>query len=1175
MSNIRLALLRCTELQSASKRELALQWCLDLTTSMSRDKYRYSGLVPTLSRDRLRYIATQLQQFRRNISRTNTMFFEHNLKILAEQPSSSKLFEEAHDKVKQYIELKKTHSENEHENEKAELFDYLYKNRYESLIVKLFRDSVDRFAGLKESQFYQLTTIIDRYGTLEDLNSFLEQYGTKKTSHLLRRLDNLNKTQEISAILKFQESHDANLLYHIKNYRGLSLALTKYLRHQIWTCKSLEKKKAMAKTTLDILGPENCDVQFLAEAYRVLRSGDLKNRYELAKQLIDPHRKKDIIFAMLSDASPLESCYLWANEFPDIQLTNQIPKELYILKHRYLFAGRLPKNFVQHLDLDRAQLNKFISCLIFGYSRWGDHQYVFDLVKLKSQLGLEISIIDQVGIFLATLQLDQSNAYNAFKSLPQEAHRYVVKEVLEMLGKANRWDELNAFFSSLSRLQYTPTLEDYTVMFEALASRGATDPVLEIWEMFLRRGMTPTDRILQAVIKSHIKKQAYADCLQWFAAYSHFKIPLSPKAYGLMLQALSGTNELVACFQLLDELTKIKNAALKRNNFSGFLSNCANGGDHKSIETLLSVYYPKFGLTPEAPDFTWILRAHFNSQRYDTVIDIFRKLQDDKLDCYGSYEVALLSASRLGTLRTFDKLWAEFSGKYKDELKVESYEPFLIAYCRRHKFNSLVKFMDGLREHYGKFPTKLLNQVFFQYMRMGKLQNAFGLIGVALSRGLEISSKTYSLVLQAGTNLVSNFNASLMEELLNNKSKDSVGFAEKDLSPASFKSAIKCLLNENQTRKARSLFETYIETSSSYFLDNVHILALELMILGKENRWQEFDSCFNRYYSIVRQKIAHARLKNTEVYDKMDDLNFRLHTGSTLQTLDEIRLRDRSLKPGAIARYLREAVIDIWPYRLKQLVHQGQLRTIPQAVEQMLADGFVLSSFNINEAALKLSTDPSLVHETVKFIERYLLRDLMKRGRHRFLRLQFKSSMTVPPAPIRSSPLHFQLIMMNLTKHIKALPRSEALEVLRSPVLAKRDTVLRHRSHIQENFKKLRAKAILQTSIANKQTRIEAYNEIRTKRHGYIRSRMNEINEYSRLLNMLLRKISNSALKAKGQELQELQEHSKAYKEKLKQLQKAKAGLLEEAKNIVIDVRTKYDKKHMYNKMVETHQQQT
>ncbi|KAG7829660.1 hypothetical protein KL920_002519 [Ogataea angusta] len=1175
MSNLKLALLRCTELQSATRRELALQWCLDLTTTLSRDTYRYSGLVPILSRDRLRYIAIQLQQFKRNISMTNTKFFEHNLKIMAEQPSSSKSFKEAHDKVEQYIELKKTNTKNEHDNEKAELFDYLYKNRYESLIVKLFRDSVDKFAGLKESQFYPLTTIIDKYGTLEDLNSFLEQYSTKKTSHLLRRLDNLNNTREVSAILQFEESHDASLLNHIKGYRGLSLALTKHLRHQIWTSKSPEKKQAMAKAAVDILGSENCDVQFLAEAYRVLRSGDLKNRYKLANQLIDPHRKKDIIFAMLSKTSPIESCYLWAHEFPDIQLSDQVPRELYILKHRYLFAGRLPKHFADHLDLDRAQLDKFISCLIFGYSRWGDHQYVFDLVKLKNQLGLEISIIDQVGTFLATLQLDKSKAYNVFKSLPQEAHRYVVKEVLEMLGRANRWDELNAFFSSLSRLQYTPTLEDYTRMFEALASRGATDQTLELWEMFLRRGMAPTDRVLQAIIKSHIKKQAYADCLQWFAAYSHFKIPLSPKAYGLMLQALSGTNELVACFQLLDELTKIKNATLKRNNFSGFVSNCAIGGDHKSIETLLSVYYPKFGLTPEAPDFTWILKAHFNSQRYDTVIDIFRKLQADKLDCYGSHEVALLAASRLGNLRTFDALWADFSGKYKDELKVESYEPFLIAYCRRRKFNSLVKFMDGLREHYGKFPSKLLNQVFFQYMRMGNLQNAFGLIGVALSRGVEISSKTYSLVLQAGTDLVSNFNASLMEELLNNKSKDSLGFAEKDLSPAAFKTAIKCLLNENQTRKARSLFETYIETSSSYFLDNVHILALELMILGKENRWQEFDSCFNRYYSIVRQKIVHARLKNTQVYDKMDDLNFRLHTGSTLQTLDEIRLRDRSLKPEAISRYLREAIIDVWPYRLKQLVHQGQLKTIPQAVEQMLADGFVLSSLNINEAALKLSMDPTLVHETVKFIERYLLTDLMRRGRQRFLRLQFKSSATLPPAPIRSSPLHFHLILMNLTKHLKAMPRSEALEVLRSPVLAKRDIILRHRSHIQENFNKLRLKAMLQTSIADKHTRIEASKEIRTKRHRYIRSRINEIDEYSRLLKMLLQKISDSAREAKGQELQDLQEYIKAYKEKLDQLQQAKAGLLEEAKNIVIDVRTKYDKKRMYNKMVKTHQQQT
>ncbi|KAG7728831.1 hypothetical protein KL948_003868 [Ogataea haglerorum] len=1175
MSNLKLALQRCIELQSATKRELALQWCLDLTTSLSRDKFRYNGLVPTLSRDRLRYVIIQLQQFKRNISMTNTKFFEHNLKIMAEQPSSSKSFKEAHDKVEQYIELKNSSSEKEHENEKAELFDYLYKNRYESLIVKLFRDSVDKFAGFKESQFYQLTKIIDQYGTLEDLNSFLEQYSTKKTSHLLRRLENMKNIREIKAILQFQESIDPNLLNHIKNYRGLSLALTKYLRHQIWTSKSLEKKQSMAKSALDILGPENCDVQFLAEAYRVLRSGDLKTRYKLAKQLIDPQRKNDIVFAMLSSTSPTESCYLWVNEFPDVKLADQVPKELYILKHRYLFAGRLPKNFARHLDLDRAQLEKLISCLIFGYSRWGDHQYVFDLVKLKGQLGLEISVIDQVGIFLATLQLDKNEAYNAFKSLPQEAHRYVVKEVIEMLGKANRWDELNAFFSGLSRLNYTPTVEDYTMMFEALASRGATDQIMELWEMFLRRGLIPTDRVLQAIIKSHIRKQAYADCLQWFAAYSHFKIPLSPKAYGLMLQALSGTNELVACFQLLDELTKIKNATLKRNNFSGFASNCAIGGDHKSIETLLSVYYPKFGLTPEAPDFTWILKAHFNSQRYNTVIDIFRKLQADKLDCYGSYEVALLSASRLGTLRTFDILWDEFSRKFKDELKIESYEPFLIAYCRRHKFNRVVKFMDGLREHYKRFPSKLLNQVFFQYMRMGNLKNAFSLIGIALSRGIEISSKTYSLVLQAGTDLVSNFNASLMEELLNNKTKDSLGFAEKDLSPAAFKTAIKCLLNENQTRKARFLFETYIETSSSYFLDNVHILALELMILGKENRWQEFDSCFNRYYSIVRQKIVHARLKNTQVYDKMDDLNFRLHTGSTLQTLDEIRLRDRSLKPGAIARYLREAVVDVWPYRLKQLDNQGQLRTIPQAVEQMLADGFVLSSLNVNETALKLSTDPSLVRETVEFIERYLLGDLMRRGRLRFLRLQFKSSATVPPVPFRSSPLHFQLITMNLKKHLKAMPRSEALEVLRSPVLAKRNIVLRHRSHIQENFNKLRAKAMLQTSIANKHMRIEAYREIRTRRRGYIRSRMNEINEYSRLLNMLLQKISISARKAKGQELQDLREHIKAYKEKLNSLQQAKAGLLKEAKNIVIDVRTKYDKKHMYNKMVKIHQQQT
>ncbi|KAH3668929.1 hypothetical protein OGAPHI_002684 [Ogataea philodendri] len=1157
MSNFKLAFVRYTELQAVQNRELALRWCLDLGKTLIHEDYRWSSFLPKISHQKWRFVSQQLREFRRNISMTQTKFFENNFKIMTDKPSDDGFLKEAHLKLEEYLQNKDII------DQKAELFDYLYRNRFESLCYRLLKESPSNFAGFSENQMHKLTLIIDKYGTLKDFDNLLIHFADKKTSHLLRRLNNLNDTLQIQSILKFQESSNVDLLESVVEYKGLCLAVTKQFKHTLLVSEK-EWSKQKAQALLSLFTPLKCDPQFLAQVYHLCRTDDLKSNFELASKLIDPLRKPNIVFALLKDLDPLESCYLWIHSFPDVEFSKRIPNQLLILKHRYLFAKKLPQGFHTQLDLDPPVLSNFLSLLAHGYSRWGDPNYALELTDLKAKLSLEMNARDQTQEFKALSKTSPERAYEFFQNMPHDQYPYIVKEALSMFGRTNRWEELNKFFYSLSEFDYTPTTYDYSYMFDSLAARGAVDQALELWEVFIRRKFTPNDRILRAIITAHIKKQAYSDSLHWFAAYSHYKVPLSAKSYGLMLECLSGTNDLSSCFRLVDELAQIKPNKLDSASFSGFMRNCAIAGDHKSIETLLNVHFPKFGLRPKPEDFAWILKAHLIAQRYQTVVEVFDKLSSSHLDCYASHEVALQASSRLPWPQDFNRLWLKFTQKYQDSIKVESYEHYLVHYCRRYGFKKVVRLIDGLKDTYGKLPSRLINQVFYQYMRMGRLKQAFELIGVAQTRGVEITSKTYSLVLQAGTKLVNNMNIRLMTELLTNRTKGELGFKEKELSPYAFKVALKSILDKGQTAKARHFFETYIETSESYLLDNVHILALELMILGKEKRWQEFESCFGRYQSILKQRFTHARLRNSHVYDSMDDSLFRRFTGATFESLDETALKNKSSYSDPLSSYLKESMNEVWPYRLRQLFASDQLGSAPDFVRQMLEDGMILSSDNFNETALMMSRSPALVPETIQFIETYLLPDLVRQGRKRYLKISFKSNEVIKKSPITVNPGHFHLIMVHLTQHMAGLPRLEVSRLMRSRVMDRQETILRYRPLMKHNYLALRRNAKMKSRFRLEKRGAYASRGVRWRKHRFRESQHQFLDDY---IDMLQRVISlgEARLPASEQGVLDL------YRKKVLQLrlQKVQVGKLAHA--TVFDARTEPGKRHIYNKMIRTH----
>lgn len=1052
MNNVKLSFERYLDVKSLQRRQSLLRWSLDTSNE--------SHFVPLYMRDRggdsvpafepaqdhntdksslfnvsmllnsklrgLEDVRSHVQRFSRNIASTNTRFFNNNFDMLVNESSDCASVDQDTFKsgqkqlrsIQKDLRLFQTADYTPDVVKKVNvLFHWLYDNKLYSLAYELVADilpTVDVFFRYQELS--AIIVVIDQFGTVDDLLHLSQVYKTKPLPSILKRakrLGNLKVLVQLGSVKKALADGDFNVAKPlidnlVTQCDGVRYLLFKIIDKALFNSTSKELKDYIMNTQhVQYLTPRTHifiydNTQLVDVQARVnhlinvinLHPSNENFEYRIYESLA-AIKKRAIAFRVWYELHYKQHAILntklsLGGSYPHLERLHAAKLDL------------LPKSFSKELQLTRDDYSAILTLLIYTHVEYGkDYAKVKAYYSLKKQLSFSISTTDKLCYVAALVNSkDYDNILTAYEDVMQSALESpkLMDDLMVSFARTHKWKEMEQLY--LQRFLHSSDISEhqYTALFISLSMRsGSIKFILKLWETFIKAGYSPTDHIICCIIIAFMKSKAYREALQWFSAYSKYKIPLSAKSYALMLNILASTRDTSTAFQLLDTLDQ-QGKNLKGKFMGSILNQFASVGDYKSIERLLLEYYPKFDIKITNQDTRWILKSHYFANRFSVISKQFWKTTNDDLD-YDLTLLALESTIKMKDVREFRAVWERIYPIFKErgELDARIFGLFMAYWVRVYGLFGLEEKLESMKRSLKvtALPTAVYNQMIFSCIRTKKPWLVSKVVQMASGDGVQLTPKTYSLILYAYVSSPWIAEKSvdkcitIIDEILNKKKKDQFGMVDQDLSPVAFKMVVKAIIKQNDVYEARRLFELYLETSTNNLLDNIHVLNVELMLLGEEERWVEFDECYKKYVEILERNMVEAKmLSESHTTGKVSvPRSERVRFAEFGIHFDDHKIRQNN-QGAKIPLWLKHAHFDVWQYRLKQLEITESLAGINEEFAKLQSKHIVMSNKNLNETALVLSSKSGLFDETIEFINKNILPWHVKAKSHNWMKLR-------------------------------------------------------------------------------------------------------------------------------------------------------------------------------------------
>lgn len=1040
MSNIRVAFDRYLELQSAKRHAGMLRWCLDSivldSTAMDTQKQK-SMLLPI--NPKLSYSSNFIGRrifalWKRRFSIASCKYYNSNYDIMIRRDTSW-------DEIIGIADQKLATFSSSHDHTKTSktkydfavkvrtLFDWFYSyNLYGYCYKTLLLIPNPKFCWFTQAHVRKLLHVIDEHGSSDEIFELYKSFPSLQSVSVLTVIKNLRNDSILGPLIVMLESNNAETSLEVldkllcnpesKSEPG-TFMITIVLSNVLQKFCTDDQKGVLIKRIIQSDLPKAFYSGLIVHTMYdyTLKSNGVSGALNWMKCIVNSpgvtYKDKDrLIFFALKHGNKniIYSIKLWSDMFPEVSLNYEsIPSEILIMKNRWLFCQTLDFSQLDDASLDEDELSRLVSILIYGHTLWGSKEEALRLYFYKESHILKLETSDKIGKLKCLVRLERySQALGFLDDCVKEDPVFMSTESYDSmflsLAKMRKWDRLKDQFDFLYNQEQITTIKEYSVLFMSLASRGATKHILDLWDTFTKRGYKPNEMILSSIIFGFIRTKSYSKALQWFSAYSYYHVPLGLKSYGLMLNALASTNDFVSCFRLLDEMSA-KNLKLTSLQMRPLLKCCALLGDFKGVTKILKKYFRMFDIVVTNSDLRWINWSHYNGNRFGTVIqDYYRRLKMHSTIEYKDTLLALESASKCADPLKFWNLWNRLD-KIHGVMKIDAYIIYMNCYIRCFGLSDIEHELDQIQEvaKCKCLPIKIFNEMIFSCIRKGLPEYTSYILKIALDRGCKPSSKTYSLLLQSNCSSYEysekhiDETLQLLNEVLLNRRKDKLGKLDRDLTPMSFKLVIMHVLKFKGVVTARKYFELYVENSKNYLLDDIHILNIELMLLGEEGRWEEFSGCYDRYIALLKNKLKYARLhSNSTIYGS----RIKRFGYPPCSSINEVPMRTSHSPSLRISSFLKKAIFTVWPYRLRQLEYMEQLDDVNSDIKSLYNDGFIFSNDNLNETALLMSKHYDLIGDAVLFINDYLLPYHLKKIQHGRSKMKYR----LEKIPYKKSP---------------------------------------------------------------------------------------------------------------------------------------------------------------------------
>ena len=1059
-----------------------------------------------------------IRLIKRDFTSTTTRFFDNNFDAMVDTDlSESQIREQAENRANEiFDELKLFDAQNPETYtpdiiaKASKLYDWLFLNKQYDLcyaLVKSVSPNLEIF--FKFNQYGKIIETFDKCGTPQDLFQFFEILKYEKIPNLWKTVTRLSEDPDISNLIKlsnvnlFQDARPLidNLLAGSGKHDGvknvtLRISATLYQNFDSQSRIQFYDYLMNLSSTLYQYAPPIL-IAKLFETFQQLNHQQFDEQYNFLEKFVTNHHvgcevgrsfPYRLISALSKENVQTLRFKLWFNfcyEKDDLRYDREIPSIIFLRNNKLHY---LPKGFENDLGFPSETLSLAFSTLIYTHSKYENNtQFGQILYRLKHKFQLSISKVDRIGYLKALTTAKKYAKANMFLQQcldedPSFENDETLNPILIILAKNKNWDKLENIYTERYEHNEIITKDQYITLFLALAIRPGTEKVmLDLWRNYLKRGFEPTDQIISSIIQGYLNIKSYQEALQWFTAYSHYDVKLSSRSYGFMIQALACMNELNSAYKVLDELVNL-GTRLHKSIFVPVFVHLAKIGDYKSIEHILTYYYPKFNISVEREDTRWIMMCHYHANRFDIIIDSYLHIPDSVI-AYKDSLLALDTAIKFKELKTFEKIWnrAYTIHSSRGDLDISAYVSYMSYWVRKYGGFGLEMKLQEIRNKLAirDIPTVVFNQMIFSALRTHRPWLTKKIVRISLMNDVVPSPKMYSLILQSNVSMPwvarnsIDETITILEELLSNRKEDKLGKLNDDINPMSLKLVIKSIAKYKSVYEARRLFEMYLDSARNNTRDNIHVCATELLILGEEERWIEFDKVYEEYLDMILKYNDNARLKQAEAtLDEFDtDLEFNRLNRKLVpyleNTYDENKIKRFTDHRVKIPNWIKKSHYDIWIYRLRQLETADKSGEVCEIVESLISKGIVFSNHNLNETALFLSSRPECLEVAAAFIDKFILPYHIKNKSFDKMKLRHKTD-KIPgvrrePVYQFDSSVYFDVVKnlsISLDQRLSSSQRESLLEsVSYSPnkyILKNLRYLLQERRHIRHNYLRMK-----------------------------------------------------------------------------------------------------------------------
>lgn len=508
--------------------------------------------------------------------------------------------------------------------------------------------------------------------------------------------------------------------------------------------------------------------------------------------------------------------------------------------------------------------------------------------------------------------------------------------LLNAYSKTFDWASLQDQFNALFGIGKLPNVDQYGLVMAALALHGEEESVDLLYQQLLRRGLLPNFTVIRAVLEAKYRSGDYRGCFETFELFDNYNYSPTSGTYTIMFKVYRELSDIDGALRFLRRLTNEKRHMISEEHFIVLIQLCSRFTNYAIAEELFTIMRTSYNIEPTSRAVAALMDVYVDARLYPKAEHIYAKYMKnrDKGDEIAVMNSLLSCYIKLRQKDRAESLIQEISKNCK-ELNSVFFRHFLTFFIDVKKdVDSARELLFSLLEN----SRNIVDETHFErlmeaYDRQEANDTIVELYKKMNESNIAINSRILLYLVKASYRVhvssggdIEKF-VSMFEETLHSVANGTLQIKLNKLHPSVFNWVFKTLSREKLTSKAISLLDKYTEL---FFKDET----------PEKNR-------FDNQFSTMRAKlIFHGECEQWEAFEEVFE--------DFVNRIEFMKTRPSSTVQNVKLWYLFNGLAI---YRLRHLVATKRIEKVPEFIDYLKENKFVMENTFLNAALTELFLD--------------------------------------------------------------------------------------------------------------------------------------------------------------------------------------------------------------------------